>query len=98
MAGRGSADATLEPLRIVMPSVEPPNQDAAVAALLRRVAAAAGVHMYEMEMLDGNEYVCHVWIGQALDNLLGGVPEGMDEEEAWEACIHPDDRAAYEAG
>jgi diguanylate cyclase (GGDEF)-like protein/PAS domain S-box-containing protein len=40
--------------------------------------------------------VCQVWIGQALESLLGGVPEGMDEEAAWEACIHPDDRAAYQ--
>ena len=28
---------------------DPSSNDAAVAALLRRVAAAAGVHMYEME-------------------------------------------------
>lgn len=81
-----------------MPSIEPSNQDAAVAALLRRVAAAAGVHMYELEMLGELEYVCHVWIGQALDSLLGGVPDGMDQEQAWESCIHPDDREAYEAG
>ena len=46
---------------------------------------------------DDFEYVCQVWIGQALESLLGGVPEGMDKEAAWEACIHPDDRAAYEA-
>jgi diguanylate cyclase (GGDEF)-like protein/PAS domain S-box-containing protein len=97
MVGRRSADACPQK-PFAMPSIDPPNQDAAVAALLRRVAAAAGVHMYEMEMLDGNEYVCHVWIGQALDSLLGGVPEGMDQERAWEACIHPDDRPAYEAG
>jgi len=69
-----------------------------VAALLRRVAASAGVHMYEMEMLGELDYVCHLWIGEALDSLLGGVPEGMDQELAWESCIHPDDRPAYEAG
>jgi diguanylate cyclase (GGDEF)-like protein/PAS domain S-box-containing protein len=83
---------------MAMPSIDPPGQDAAVAALLRRVAASAGVHMYEMEMLGELGYVCHVWIGQALDSLLGGVPDGMDEEQAWESCIHPDDRSAYEAG
>jgi diguanylate cyclase (GGDEF)-like protein len=54
--------------------------------------------MYEMEMLGELDYVCHVWIGQALDSLLGGVPEGMDQELAWESCIHSDDRPAYEAG
>src|SRR5438552_180493 len=83
--------------RMAMPSTDPPGQDAAVAALLRRVAAAAGVHMYEMEMLGELDYVCHVWIGQALESLLGGVPEGMDQELACESCIHPDDRPAYEA-
>jgi diguanylate cyclase (GGDEF)-like protein len=75
----------------------PSDQDAAVAALLRRVAATAGVHMYEMELFDDFDYVCHVWIGQALESLLGAVPVGMDKEAAWEACIHPDDRAGYEA-
>jgi diguanylate cyclase (GGDEF)-like protein/PAS domain S-box-containing protein len=73
------------------------GDDAAMAALLRRVAASAAVHMYEMEMTEGNEYVCNVWIGQAVETLLGGVPEGMTAEEAWEACIHPDDREAYDA-
>ena len=76
---------------------DPSDQDAAVAALLRRVAATAGLHMYEMELRDDFEYVCQVWIGQALESLLGGVPEGMDEEAAWDACIHPDDRAVYQA-
>jgi len=75
----------------------PSDQDAAVAALLRRVAATAGVHMYEMELFNDLEYVCHVWIGQALESLLGGVPREMDKEEAWEACIHPEDRPTYEA-
>jgi diguanylate cyclase (GGDEF)-like protein/PAS domain S-box-containing protein len=73
------------------------GDDAAMAALLRRVASSAAVHMYEMEMVDELEYVCHVWIGQAVETLLGGVPDGMTSEEAWEACIHPDDRAAYDA-
>src|SRR6476659_5431178 len=97
MAGADSADAILETLSTHMAPNDPSDQDAAVAALLRRVAATAGVHMYEMELFDDFEYVCHVWIGQALDSLLGGVPEGMDWEAAWEACIHPDDRATYEA-
>jgi diguanylate cyclase (GGDEF)-like protein/PAS domain S-box-containing protein len=80
-----------------MAPTDPSDHDAAVAALLRRVAATAGLHMYEMELLDDFEYVCHVWIGQALESLLGGVPEGMDKEAAWEACIHPDDRDTYQA-
>ena len=35
------------------------------------------------------------FIGAGLENLLGSLPEGVDEEEAWEAAVHPDDQAAY---
>ena len=99
---RGSWPGRIQPMQSQTLSTDmapndPSDQDAAVAALLRRVAATAGVHMYEMELCDDFEYVCQVWIGQALESLLGGVPEGMDKEAAWEACIHPDDRATYEA-
>src|SRR4051794_7610550 len=100
---RGSWPGRIQPMqssRLLstdMAPNHPSDQDAAVAALLRRVAATAGVHMYEMELFDDFDYVCHVWIGQALESLLGAVPVGMDKEAAWEACIHPDDRAGYEA-
>ena len=67
-----------------------------VADLVRRVAGSAGVHVYEFEFLDEQAYRCNVWIGTALDTLLGGVPEGMDEELAWETCIHPEDRPHYD--
>jgi len=67
-----------------------------VADLVRRVAGSAGVHVYEFEFLDDQAYRCNVWIGTALDTLLGGVPEGMDEELAWETCIHPEDRQHYD--
>jgi diguanylate cyclase (GGDEF)-like protein/PAS domain S-box-containing protein len=67
-----------------------------IADLVRRVAGAAGVHVYEFEFLDDQAYRCNVWIGTALDTLLGGVPEGMDEELAWETCIHPEDRQHYD--
>jgi PAS domain S-box-containing protein len=97
MARVDLADPISRPLSTDMAPNHPSDQDAAVAALLRRVAATAGVHMYEMELFGDFDYVCHVWIGQALESLLGGVPEGMDKEAAWEACIHPDDRADYEA-
>ena len=80
-----------------MSPTDPTSHDSAVAALMRRVAAAAGVHMYEMELHDDGSYVCTVWITTALQSLLGGVPDGIGDEEAWEQCIHPDDREAYEA-
>jgi diguanylate cyclase (GGDEF)-like protein/PAS domain S-box-containing protein len=80
-----------------MPSHDPEITEAlAVADLVRRVAGAAGVHVYEFEFLDEQAYRCNVWIGTALDTLLGGVPEGMDEELAWETCIHPEDRQHYD--
>jgi diguanylate cyclase (GGDEF)-like protein len=72
------------------------EHDRAVAALIGRVAGMAGVHVYEMELFPDGDYVCHVWLGGALDALLGGLPEGMDEEAAWEACIHADDREVYD--
>src|SRR6476620_4634023 len=97
MAGADSADAILETLSTYMAPNDPSDQDAAVAALLRRVAATAGLHMYEMELGDDFEYVGQVGMGQALESLLGGVLEGMDKEAACEAFIHPDDRATYEA-
>lgn len=69
----------------------------AIASLLRRVGGTAGVHVYELEVLDGGpSYRCRVWIGQAVDSMLGKIPAGMDAEDAWEHCVHPDDRAHYD--
>lgn len=73
-----------------------PAQAVAIARVLRRVGGAAGVHIYEMEIRDDGTYRCTVWIGEAVESLLGPIPSGMDQEEAWEACVHPDDRAAYD--
>jgi diguanylate cyclase (GGDEF)-like protein/PAS domain S-box-containing protein len=74
-----------------------PQQAMAIASLLRRVGGTAGVHVYELEVLDGGpDYRCRVWIGQAVASMLGGIPAGMDAEDAWEHCVHPDDRARYD--
>src|SRR4051812_6125813 len=74
-----------------------PRQAMAVASLLGRVGGTAGVHIYELEVLPDGGYRCRVWIGQAVESLTGGIPDGMDAEAAWEACIHPDDRDACDA-
>ncbi len=74
-----------------------PAQAVAIARVLRRVGGAAGVHIYELEARADGSYRCTVWIGEAVESLLGPIPPGMDPEEAWEACVHPDDRAAYDA-
>jgi diguanylate cyclase (GGDEF)-like protein len=63
--------------------------------VLRRVAATAAVHIYEMEYLEDGRYVCNEFIGEGLESLLGPLPEGQDEEQAWEDAVHPDDHAAY---
>jgi diguanylate cyclase (GGDEF)-like protein/PAS domain S-box-containing protein len=73
------------------------DQAVALASLLRRVGGTAGVHVYELEPTTDGGYRCRIWIGQAVESLLGGIPDGMDAEAAWEACVHPEDRAAYDA-
>jgi diguanylate cyclase (GGDEF)-like protein/PAS domain S-box-containing protein len=65
--------------------------------VLRRVAGAAAVHIYEMEWLPDGTYRCNEFIGAGVESLIGPIPEGMDEEQAWEAAVHPDDREAYDA-
>jgi diguanylate cyclase (GGDEF)-like protein/PAS domain S-box-containing protein len=72
------------------------EQAVAIARVLRRVGAAAGVHIYEMELDADGAYRCRVWIGEAVESLLGPIPPDVDPEAAWEACVHPDDRAAYD--
>jgi diguanylate cyclase (GGDEF)-like protein/PAS domain S-box-containing protein len=76
-----------------MPADEPRSDTIDV---LRRVAGAAAVHIYEMEWLDDGTYYCNEFIGAGVTSLIGSIPEDMDEEEAWEAAVHPDDRPAYE--
>jgi diguanylate cyclase (GGDEF)-like protein/PAS domain S-box-containing protein len=74
-----------------------PDQALGLASLLRRIGGTAGVHIYELEVIPGGSYRCRVWIGQAVESLTGGIPDGMDAEDAWEACVHPEDRLAYDA-
>lgn len=73
-----------------------PSQALAIAQLLQRVAGAAGVHVYTAEVTPDGGYVCQLWIGGALERLLGPIPPGMNAEDAWEACVHPDDRPQYD--
>jgi diguanylate cyclase (GGDEF)-like protein/PAS domain S-box-containing protein len=73
-----------------------PSQALAIAQLLQRVAGAAGVHVYAAQVTADGGYVCQLWIGDAVERLLGTIPAGMDAEDAWEACIHPDDRPQYD--
>jgi diguanylate cyclase (GGDEF)-like protein len=74
-----------------------PEERSDTIDVLRRVAGAAAVHIYEMEWLADGSYCCNEFIGEGVTSLVGPIPEGVDEEEAWEAAIHADDRAAYDA-
>ena len=76
-----------------MPADEPRSDTIDV---LRRVAGAAAVHIYEMEWFDDGSYRCNEFIGAGVTSLVGPIPEGVDEEQAWEAAVHPDDRPNYE--
>ncbi len=76
-----------------MPADEPRSDTIDV---LRRVAGAAAVHIYEMEWFDDGAYRCNEFIGAGVTSLVGPIPEGVDEEDAWEAAVHPGDRPAYE--
>jgi diguanylate cyclase (GGDEF)-like protein/PAS domain S-box-containing protein len=73
-----------------------PEPGSETVDVLRRVAGAAAVHIYEMEWLADGTYVCNEFIGEGVESLIGPIPEDMDEEEAWEAAVHPDDRPAYD--
>ena len=72
-----------------------PGRSSNTVDVLRRVAATAAVHIYEMEYLEDGRYVCNEFIGEGLESLLGPIPDGADEEQAWEDAVHPDDKAAY---
>jgi len=74
-----------------------PEERSDTIDVLRRVAGAAAVHIYEMEWLADGSYCCNEFIGEGVTSLVGPLPEGVDEEEAWESAVHPDDRAAYDA-
>ncbi len=80
-----------------------PSPDPALAAtlaasdVLRRIAGTAAIHLYELRYAEDGSYECTAFIGEGLASLLGSLPEGVDEEAAWEEAVHPDDRAAYAA-
>jgi diguanylate cyclase (GGDEF)-like protein len=68
-----------------------------VADVLQRVAGAVAIHLYELELEPDGTYECTAFIGAGVESLLGPLPPGVSEEEAWEAAVHPDDRIAYDA-
>ena len=65
--------------------------------VLERVAGSVAIHLYEMELRPDGTYECTAFIGAGLERLLGPLPAERSPEEAWEAAVHPEDRAAYDA-
>ncbi len=68
----------------------------ATSDVLRRVAGTVAIHLYEMEYLADETYVCNTFIGEGLESLLGPLPTDRTPEEAWDEAVHPDDREAVE--
>ncbi len=69
----------------------------ATSDVLRRIAGTASIHLYELRYAKDGSYECTAFIGEGLESLLGPLPEGADEEAAWEEAVHPEDRASYAA-
>jgi diguanylate cyclase (GGDEF)-like protein/PAS domain S-box-containing protein len=85
----------------VTPNVPTPGEEALAKAIatsdvLRRVAGTAAIHIYEARYSPDGSYVCTAFLGAGLESLLGPIPAGMDEEEAWERAVHQDDRPLYD--
>jgi diguanylate cyclase (GGDEF)-like protein len=69
----------------------------ATSDVLRRVAGTVAIHLYEMELLEDDTYVCNTFIGEGLESLIGPIPEGRTPEQAWEEAVHPDEKDEYNA-
>jgi diguanylate cyclase (GGDEF)-like protein len=80
-----------------------PAADHALAAaiatsdVLRRVAGTTSLHLYELRYAADGSYECTAFVGEGLESLIGPVPAGVSEEEAWETAVHPDDKERYAA-
>ncbi len=65
--------------------------------LLEHVATSLGRHFYTYVFDPDGTFDTIFEIGAAWDTFLGGpLPEGVDDDTAWVAAVHPDDRALYD--
>jgi diguanylate cyclase (GGDEF)-like protein len=65
--------------------------------LLEHVANSLGRHFYTYVFQPDGTFETVFEIGAAWSTFLGGsLPEGTDEDAAWVAAVHPEDRALYE--
>jgi diguanylate cyclase (GGDEF)-like protein len=81
------------------PSPSPTDHALAAAMattdVLRRVAGTTALHLYELRYAADGSYECTAFVGEGLQSLLGPLPPGLDEEQAWEQAVHAEDRALY---
>ncbi len=78
------------------PDEEALGQALATSDVLRRVAGTTAIHIYELRYDPDGSYACTAFVGAGLESLLGPIPADVDEEEAWERAVHPDDRLLYD--
>src|SRR5215210_8839264 len=65
--------------------------------VLERMAGTLAILLYQMECSADGSYECTAFLGSGLEALVGSIPSHYSPEEAWDAAVHEDDRAAYEA-
>jgi len=66
--------------------------------LLEHVATSLGRHFYTYVFRPDGTFETVFEIGAVWEEFLGGdVPEGVDDDAAWMAAVHPDDRELYES-
>jgi len=65
--------------------------------VLERMAGTLAILLYQMECSADGTYECTAFLGSGLEALVGSIPSHYSPEEAWDAAVHEDDRAAYEA-
>jgi diguanylate cyclase (GGDEF)-like protein len=65
--------------------------------VLERMAGTLAILLYQMECSKDGTFECTAFLGSGLEALVGPIPSHYSPEEAWDAAVHDDDRAAYEA-
>jgi diguanylate cyclase (GGDEF)-like protein len=92
-----SAGPVVDGLRVVLLLDAPPDAEALPDVLYGRLLGSIHAHLY-IDELQPDGRVVEVWSGPGIERFLGGTPPpGSGILEAWEAAVHPDDRAVYDA-
>jgi diguanylate cyclase (GGDEF)-like protein len=92
-----SAGPVVDGLRVVLLLDVPPAAETLPDTLYGRLLGSIHAHLYIDELMPDGELV-EVWSGPGIERFLGGSPPpGTGILEAWEAAVHPDDRAVYDA-